>query len=78
MHARLADESPVRALAAAAGATVGSVHLSLARVTAEGSVADVRTALEALLPREVPVDVLELTVRQDGAWSTALHAPLGT
>jgi hypothetical protein len=77
VHARLEDERPVRALAAALGAQVGSVHLSLARVTPTGSVEAVLAALAPLLPAEVAVDTLELTVRVDGTWSSALRARLG-
>ncbi len=77
VHARLRDEQPVRALAAAVGADLRDVHLSVARVLPAGDVAAVEAAVAPLLPLAVRVETLELTVRRAGAWSRALLAPLG-
>ena len=76
VHARLADDAPVRALAAALGADLRDVHLSVARVLPAGDLAAVEAAVAPLLPLSVRVEVLELTVRRDGAWSQLLRAPL--
>lgn len=77
VHARLEDDAPVRALASALGADLRDVHLSIARVLPDGDPDAVAAAVAALLPLRVPVEGLELTVRQEGRWSRALLAPLG-
>ena len=77
VHARLADDAPVRALARALVADLRDVHLSVARVTTDGDVAAVEAAVAPLLPLAVRVEVLELTVRRAGRWSRVLGAPLG-
>lgn len=78
VHARLADDGPVRRLAARLGADLREVHLSIARVLpSDGSVQDVLAAVAPLLPLSTAVRHLELTVQADRVWSRALLAPLG-
>lgn len=78
VHARLSPSAPVRALAAALQADLREVHLSLARVTRDGSVDAVLGALAPLLPLAVRISVLEVSVRPaGGVWSVVLQAPLG-
>ncbi len=77
VHVRLADEGPVRALAALLGADLRQVHLSVARVLPGGDVAQVRARLAPLLPRSVRVDELDVTVQRAGRWTPALRVPLG-
>lgn len=77
VHARLADDAPVRVLAGLLGADLREVHLSLARVLPGGDLPAVLEALAPLLPRLVAVRVLELTVRRAGVWSTGTTAGLG-
>ena len=76
VHARLSPAEPVRALAAALGADLRDVHLSIARVLPEGSPDAVADAVAPLLPLLVRVEHLELTVQRSGRWSRALLAPL--
>lgn len=78
VHARLADDAPVRALARALGADLRDVHLSIARVLPGGDVEAVLAAVAPLLPLAVRVDALELTVRRDRVWSRVLLSRLGT
>ena len=77
VHARLADEGPVRALAALLGADLRQVHLSVARVLPGGDVAQVQALVAPLLPRTVRVDHLDVTVQLAGRWAPALRVPLG-
>ena len=77
VHARLADEAPVRALADALSADLRDVHLSLARVLPDGDLDAVEAALAPLLPCPVRVEVLELTVQLDGRWQPGQRFPLG-
>lgn len=77
VHARVDDEGPFRRLAAALGADLRDVHLSLARVLPVGDVAAVEAALAPLLPLSARVDVLELTAQRDRRWEVLLAAPLG-
>lgn len=77
VHVAPVDETPVRALAAALGADLRDVHLSVARVTGDGDPDAVAAAVAPLLPLTVRVSELELTVRRDGAWQPGLRFPLG-
>lgn len=77
VHARLADEGPVRALAALLGADLRAVHLSVARLLPGTDAERVAAAVAPLLPRSVRVAELEVTVQSAGRWQPALLAPLG-
>ena len=77
VHARLADDAPVRLLAGLLRADLRDAHLSIARVLPAGDPDEVVAAVAALLPLTVPVTGLELTVQRDRVWSQALLAPLG-
>ena len=78
VHVAPVDGSPVRALAGRLGADLRDVHLSVARVTADGDPDAVAAAVARLLPLTARVSVLELTVRRDGTWQPGLRFPLGS
>ena len=77
LHVAPADESPLRALAALLGADLRDVHLSVARVTADGDPDAVAAAVAPLLPLTAGVTEVELTVRRAGTWQPGLRFPLG-
>ncbi len=77
VHARPDDDGPFVELARVLGADLRDVHLSVARVLADGDLAAVEEALRPLLPLEVEVRALELTVQESRTWRRALLAPLG-
>lgn len=77
VHVAPLDDAPVRALAGALGADLRDVHLSVARVTADGDPDEVAAAVAPLLPLTARVSQLELTVRRDGTWLPGLRFPLG-
>ena len=77
VHVRLADERPVRALAALLEVDLRQVHLSVARVLPGGDVAQVQALVAPLLPLSVRVDRLDVTVQRGGRWAPALRVPLG-
>ena len=77
LHARLADERPVRELARLLGADLRDVHLSLARLRPGTDEDAVRGALAPLLPLQVAVVELDVTVQRAGRWEPALRQRLG-
>lgn len=77
LHVAPVDETSVRLLAAALGGDLRDVHLSVARVTADGDVDAVAAAVEPLLPITARVAELELTVRLAGVWQPGVRFPLG-
>lgn len=76
VHALLADEGPVRALAALLGADLRAVHLSVARLLPGADAERVAAAVAPLLPCTARVTELEVTVQRAGRWEPALLAPL--
>ena len=77
LHAVPEDDGPVRALARLVGGDLRDTHLSVARVLAGTDVDDVAARVEHLLPLTCPVEVLELTVQEQGAWRPGVSFGLG-
>ncbi len=77
VHVRPLDDAPVRVLGQALQADLRDVHLSVARVLADGDLEAVEAAVRPLLPLRTEVRELELTVQSDGRWLSVLRAPLG-
>ena len=77
VHVRLADERPVRALAALLGADLRQVHLSVARVLPGGDVARCRPSWRRCCRGACGATELDVTVQRAGRWAPALRVPLG-
>lgn len=76
LHAVPDDDGPVRALAGLVGGDLRDTHLSVARVLPGTDVDEVAALVEHLLPLDVAVEELELTVQRDRRWLPGLRVRL--